>query len=60
MACCVPVLNSFMMVDASPVPWHAHVEDKVALFCVQKISLLLLLVAMVVVSGGTNQVQPDI
>ena len=32
-------------------------EDKLVLFYVQKISLLLLLVAMDVVSGRTNQVQ---
>ena len=56
MACRVAVLNSFMMVDASPV--HAHImEDKLVLFYVQKISLLLLLVAMDVVSGRTNQLQ---
>ena len=37
---------------------HAHImEDKLVLFYVQKISLLLLLVAMDVVSGRTNQVR---
>ena len=57
MACRVDVLNSFMMVDASPVMHIIIMEDKLVLFYVQKISLLLLLVAMDVVSGRTNQVQ---
>ena len=47
----VAVLNSFMMVDASPV------THKLVLFYVQNISFLLLLVAMDVVSDTTNQVQ---
>ena len=46
MACRVAVLNSFMMVDASPVTHNIIMEDKLVLSYVQKISLLLLLVAM--------------
>ena len=58
MVCRVAVLNSFMMVDASPVThilWKTNLS--LSLLYVQKISLLLLLVAMDVVSGRTNQVQ---
>ena len=60
MVCRVAVLNSFMMVDASPVThivllWKTNLS--LSLLYVQKISLLLVLVAMDVVSGRTNQVQ---
>ena len=48
----VAVLSLFMMVDAS-----VHTEDKLALLYVQKISLLLLFVAMDILSGRTNQMQ---
>ena len=55
MACRVAVLNLFMMIGASPV---THImEDKLVLFYVQKISSLLLLVSMDIVSGRTNQMR---
>ena len=55
MACRVAVLNSFMMVDASPV---THILWETNLFCSMfKRYLYYLLVAMYVVSGRTNQVQ---
>ena len=56
MACCVALLSSFMMNDASPVK-HIQKTNLPSLFYVQKISLLTLLVAIDVVSGMTNQVR---
>ena len=55
MSCSCTKFVHHVMVGASPVTAHI-MEDKLVLFYVQKISLLLLLVAMDVVSGRTNQV----
>ena len=54
MACRIAVLNSFMMVDASPV---THILWKTNLFCSMLKRYLLILLVADVVSGRTNQVQ---